>query len=218
MNPSDWQDLIDQIRERESESASITHNSPSYRVEFVAGLTDAEVAAVESNFSFRFPPDLRDLLQVALPTGPGFPNWRSGDEQALREWFDLPREGITFDVEHNRFWLEEWGPRPASVQEALKMARELVAAAPRLIPIYSHRMMPAEPHMAGNPVFSVHQTDIIHYGFDLADYLRNEFGLPGREPWPEKVRPIRFWEIDRFQDVRWESGPVKFDNGRGVLP
>jgi hypothetical protein len=42
----------------------------------------------------------------------------------------------------------------------------------KLIPIFVHRMMPDDPHLAGNPVFSVHQTDIIHYGFALADYPR----------------------------------------------
>jgi len=41
-------------------------------------------------------------------------------------------------------------------------------------------MMPAEPHQTENPVFSIHQADIICYGFDLADYLRREFNLEGR--------------------------------------
>jgi hypothetical protein len=103
---------------------------------------------------------------------------------------------VLFDIEHNRFWLEHWGPRPDSVPEALARGEELLSAAPRLIPIYGNRMMPDKPHLPGNPVFSVHQTDIIHYGFDLADYLRHEFDLSGREPWPEEVRPIRFWDLD----------------------
>ena len=89
---------------------------------------------------------------------------------------------------------------------------------PKLIPVYSHRMMPDEPQAAGNPVFSVHQTDIIYYGSDLADYLRHEFSLPGREPWPSQTRAIRFWDIDRFQEVRWAGGPCEFDNRRGILP
>jgi hypothetical protein len=46
-----------------------------------------------------------------------------------------------------------------------------------LIPICSHRYIPAAPHEAGNPVFSVHQTDIIYYGADLMDYLQNEFNF-----------------------------------------
>ena len=36
-------------------------------------------------------------------------------------------------------------------------------------------MMPSEPFTEGNPVFSVHQTDIIAYGVGLADYLTHEF-------------------------------------------
>lgn len=52
---------------------------------------------------------------------------------------------------------------------------ELVAAAPRLLPIYSHRYLLAEPCRAGNPVFSVYQSDIIVYGTDLRTYLLHEF-------------------------------------------
>lgn len=219
MDRGNWQELVDQLRGTEYQFGLITPGSSVHRVEFAAGLTDAEVATAEARFGFRFPPDLREFLQTALPRGPRFPNWRSGNEAALRDWLDLPRQGVLFDVEHNGFWLDEWGPRPGSVEKALRMAGELVAAAPRLIPVFSHRMIPDEPHEAGNPVFSVHQTDIIHYGFDLADYLRHEFGLPGREPWPERVRPIRYWDLDRFQDVRWgPDGSCAFDNSRGRLP
>jgi hypothetical protein len=219
MGRGSWQELVDQLRGSECQFGLLSASSPVHRVEFDAGLTDAEVAAVEGRFGFRLPPDLRDLLQTALPRGPQFPDWRSGDEAELSDWLDQPRAGVLFDVEHNGFWLDEWGPRPGPMADALRVAGELVAAAPRLVPVYGHRMMPDEPHLPGNPVFSVHQTDIIHYGFDLADYLPHEFGLPGREPWPGQVRPIRFWDLDRFQSVRWGSdrGCV-FDNSRGPLP
>ena len=199
MNRSGWQELVDQLRGAYygglPQFGVITPGSPVHRVEFDAGLTNAEVTTVEKRFGFRFPPDLREFLQTALPHGPKFPDWRSGDEAVLRDRLDGPLQGILFDIEYNGFWLEEWGPRPGSLDEALRAASELVAAAPRLIPIFSHRMMPDEPYLPGNPVFSVHQTDIIYYGFDLADYLRHEFHLPGREPWPEQVRPIRFWDL-----------------------
>jgi hypothetical protein len=42
-------------------------------IEFDAGLTDAEVARIEGQFAFRFPPDLREFLQTALPRGERFP-------------------------------------------------------------------------------------------------------------------------------------------------
>jgi hypothetical protein len=199
-----WQDLVAKMHER--------------GIEFTGGLTDAEVADTEARFGFRFPPDLRAFLQTALPLGENFPNWRSGKESTLREWLDLPRQGMLFDIEYNGFWLEQWGPRPSTLAEAKRIASELVTAAPKLIPIYMHRMMPDEPHLPGNPVFSVHQTDIIHYGYDLEDYLRHDFHISGRHRWPEQVRSIRFWDLDQFQEVRWDEGSCVFDNRKGQLP
>ena len=188
-----WRELVEQLRGTEYQWGVITPDAPVYRIEFDPGLTDAEVASVEARFGFRFPPDLRAFLQTALPRGQRFPDWRSGEESALRDWLDQPRQGIVFDIQYNGFWLEEWGPKPPSLDDSIRVANAWVAAAPKLIPIYGHRMMPDEPLLAGNPVFSVHQTDIIHYGFDLADYFRLEFNLPGDPPRSTRVRPIRSW-------------------------
>jgi hypothetical protein len=189
-------------------------------VEFDVGLTDSEVAAAESRYGFTFPPDLRAFLQTAIPCGKGFPDWRSGDKATLRDWLDWPRQGILFDVEHNGFWLDEWGSRPASLEEAQHIVNGLVADAPKLIPIYIHRMMPSEPHLPRNPVFSVHQTDIIHYGIDLRDYFIREFlDSQGCVLIPDTIRGIRFWNIDKFQSMRWSPDEsCKFDNRGGILP
>lgn len=201
MNPDPWPGVVTLLK--------------NAAVSFVNGLTDAEVNDVETRFGFQFPPDLRALLQIALPSGSHFPNWRSGSESTLREWLNLPRRGVLFDIEHNGFWLEEWGLKPPAVSEQLQVADRLLAAAPRLIPVFAHRMIPEEPHLEGNPIFSVHQTDIIYYGYDLEDYLRHEFNLPDRRDWPEHIRAIRFWDLDRFQTVRWAHGSCAFDN-RGI--
>jgi hypothetical protein len=174
-------------------------------VEFDSGLTDQEVEDTEKKFSFRFPPDLRAFLQTALPTSTRFPNWRSVDETKLREMLDWPFHGCLFDVERNGFWLPEWGPRPKLLADAFRIATEKIAEAPKLIPIYSHRFIPEEPQEAGNPIFSIYQMDIIYYGFDLEDHLRHEFDLPDRKAWPAKVRPIAFWNPERFQELRWQA-------------
>jgi len=94
-----------------------------------------------------------------LPTGGSFPDWR-GLPAALDERFAWPLEGMYFDIEHNAFWPSEWGPRPGSLDDAKAIAAQHVAAAPPLVPICSHRYIPTEPYAAGNPVFSIYQTDI----------------------------------------------------------
>ena len=203
MGASDWQTVVELLR--------------GCGVAFDTGLADGEVDRAESRFGFRFPPDLRTFLQTAMPCGEHFPDWRGGDEAGLREWLGLPLRGILFDVRHG-FWMEEWGPRPATWAEAEYIVGGLVASAPTLVPVCQHRMMPSEPHEAGNPVFSVHQADIIYYGFDLEDYIRNEWNLPGRLPW-QSPKAIRFWDIERFQSVRWaDGGGWPYDNSAGILP
>ncbi len=192
-------------------------------VEFAAPLTEAETVTVEERFQFTFPFDLRTFLQTGLPVGRRFPDWRNGDHHELADWLNRPREGVLFDVEHNNFWLDEWGPRPADLESANMIVNKLIDEAPKLIPIYMHRMMSSEPKTAGNPVFSVHQTDIIAYGVDLADYFIHEFMFTEEQmdDWtvPQNFRAIRFWDIERFQDTRWgPDGSCVFDNSRGILP
>jgi hypothetical protein len=162
------------------------------------GLSDAEVRRAEENYGVRFPPDLRAFLQTALPLSFPFPNWRVADDPIARGAESLVLSGVLFDVENNGTWLPDWGQRPELMEDAKSLVTEHVRRSPRLIPIYGHRMMPDRPHLNGNPVFSIHQTDIIYYGFDLDDYLRHEFSLPDRRPWPSKIRSIEFWDPDRW--------------------
>lgn len=100
---------------------------------------------------------------------------------------------MCFDIEHDSFWLPAWGPKPGTSEAAQAMARRAVRAAPFLIPVFSHRYLPASPCEAGNPVFSVYQTDIIYYGFDLPSYLSAEFEVPNPYPVPESPKEIEFW-------------------------
>lgn len=156
------------------------------------GLSKDELASIERDFGFRFPPDLRELLVYALPVGDRWTPWRGPREQ-VRRALSWPLEGLLFDVEHNEFWLDEWGPRPRGLADARRIATEAVASAPTLIPLYAHRYLPAEPFEAGNPVFSVMQTDIIVYGDDLVAYLCNEHGLELPRLPRAQTKQIRFW-------------------------
>lgn len=165
-------------------------------VEFDAGLTSEEFSAIERDHGFRFPPDLREFLGYALPISKGWLDWRRESRSEILKRFDWPFEGMCFDIEQNAFWLDSWGAKPRALPDAFSIARAAIAAAPRLIPICGHRFLPDRPCDAGNPVFSVYQTDIIHYGSDLFDYLCNEFSYyfgRARYSFDGKARHIEFW-------------------------
>jgi hypothetical protein len=168
--------------------------------QFAPGLTPRQIETAEGEHGFCFPPDLRAFLGHALPLGEDFPDWRSPTSKDIRDRLAWPADGMCFDIEHNGFWLSEWGRKPDSLQAAQARARQAVRAAPFLIPIFSHRYLPAVPCEEGNPVFSIHQTDIIHYGLDLPSYLSAEFAVPNPFLVPENPREIEFWsDRERLQ-------------------
>lgn len=166
----------------------------SGRFPIASGLTSTELDALEQEFAFRFADDHRAFLAGGLPGGRGWPDWRGGDRAALRSQLAMPVEGVLFDVAENDFWYEGWGPRPSSPPAAVVAARGFLLTAPRMIPLYSHRYLPAG--MTGHPVLSIYQTDVIHYGNDIEDWLRREFRLGGGEAEAEAAakRPtVPFW-------------------------
>lgn len=163
---------------------------------FAPGLTLIEVQQIEEEYGFTFPPDLKDFLLFALPISEGFINWRESDRDEIQRRLSWPYEGVCFDIEHNAFWIEEWGQKPSVLTDAFDIAKHAINNAPTLIPVYGHRYMPDRPSERGNPVFSVYQTDIIYYGSDLYDYLQNEFYQHfGRSKYQIEAEPktIIFW-------------------------
>jgi len=170
-------------------------------VTFEKGLARDELAQTERVYGFLFPPDLREFLSRGLPVSDDFPNWRTGQIRrglsirSVAELLDWPALSMCFDIENNAFWMRDWGPKPDDLQEAFEVARRMVKLAPPLIPVFSHRFLPAEPSTEGNPVLSVYQTDIVYYGMNLASYFANEFKFPPSEQPNEADSPprIRFW-------------------------
>lgn len=173
------------------------------------GLKETEFAAIQRDFGVVFPPDLRQVLAAALPTGPRWPNWREAARDPrgaaaanVRDCLAWPHDGMIFDIKNNAFWDPEWGQRPSSLDAAIEIASRAVRAAPMLIPVYGHRYIPAEPCTAGNPVLSVYQMDIIVYGRDLAAYLVAE-ATGQSESLVADDRPIRCWT--RWMLAEWEE-------------
>lgn len=138
------------------------------------GLSAEDFSSIEKQLGFRLPEDFTYLFgNLQDPGGVMFPwaTFRKQDYDRRMEWV---WEGISFDVE-NGFWMDRWGERPEQLASALDLARKDFASWPKLLPIYSHRFLAAEPYRVGNPVFSIMQTDIIYYGSDLAHFLALEF-------------------------------------------
>ncbi|WP_018546535.1 hypothetical protein [Streptomyces sp. LaPpAH-108] len=152
---------------------------------FEPGLTDAEFERIEREYGFEFAADHRAFLAAGLPVNvppeegqtwlKPWPEWRGGDLESLRRQLDWPVESVLLDVEHSGFWHASWGERPASRAVALERARQQLAEAPVLVPVYAHRYLPAGRDTSGHPVLSLWQTDVIHYGLDLVDYTHREF-------------------------------------------
>ncbi|CAN5626078.1 hypothetical protein BH10ACT8_BH10ACT8_12960 [soil metagenome] len=158
------------------------------------GLTEAQLVGVEARFRFRFNPAHRHLLATSVPLGEQWVNWLQASDAELTRRLAGPVEGALFDVAHNDFWARSWGPRPADEQQALQAAREQLELLPVLVPLYSHRYLPASPAPENSPVFSVHQTDVIYYGVDLLDYFEREFLDAGRDLDPLDISyRVPFW-------------------------
>lgn len=170
-------------------------------IRFDSGLTNSEISQISTLFAISFPPDLQLFLQTALPVSDGFPDWRQGlhNREAADKILSRlawPLEGILFDIGSNGFWLSSWGARPDKYEDRVSVVRKHYETYPRLVLVYSHRYIPASPCQHGNPVFSVYQTDIICYGYDLAAYLANEFHFNLPEGFERPTQPgvkIDFW-------------------------
>lgn len=167
-------------------------------VVFDSGLTEKEVANTEIFYDFKFPPDYKEFLMFALPVSNSWMNWREFESEQIKSMFNWIYEGIYFDIEHNVFWLEDWGRKPEDLQEALSIAKEKIDEVPKLIPINGHRYIPETPHERNNPVFSVYQTDIIYYGNNLWNYIENEYYYYFNKPsyqLNEPIKKIEFWSL-----------------------
>jgi hypothetical protein len=139
------------------------------------GLSSAQIASIEDQLGFRMPDDFAYLFgNLRDPGGVLFP-WLDFDKRRYDEKIAWVLQGIEFDIEWNHLWIERWGKKPDTLSAALKVAKEDFETWPKLLPIYSHRFLVAEPCCEGNPVLSIMQTDIIYYGADLSHYLQNEF-------------------------------------------
>jgi hypothetical protein len=160
------------------------------------GYTQHELDLAQETFGLTFPPDLIAFFLERRPVQ-GY-DWRF-DAERIRRMLAAPLRGLIFDVENSDLWWPEWGDRPATAEARADVVREVVNQAPKLVPLVYHRYLPCEPNESGNPVFSIHQSDVIYYGANIADYFEREF-VSDRGPIVGPIKQIRFWSelADRY--------------------
>ncbi|ENB7694341.1 SMI1/KNR4 family protein [Escherichia coli] len=165
---------------------------------FYAGLSEAEITAIEQTFNFRFPLDCKAFLHNALPATEGFIHWRqtlhSGKmEREVKQRLKIPLDGILYDVMKNNFWLDIWGEKPLNLDSRKDHFDKISNQCPVLIPLYKHRYM-STSYTGGNPVYSVYNSDIICAGNDLASWMKTEFNLALPQHYQADKKPVHFWD------------------------
>ncbi|GCF11014.1 SMI1/KNR4 family protein [Dictyobacter arantiisoli] len=159
-----------------------------------SGLTEEEIVALEQRWSVRFPPDYRAFLSILhcldrpvtiatydgdtrkiIPCdAPLFQNWNR-DSQTIEHAYQQINEDISYEVLQNNLWKPGWGRKPVTKYGQKQQIELLLANAPRLIPIYGHRFLLAEPMQAGNPILSFQRADIVMYAPDLYAFFCKDF-------------------------------------------
>ncbi|XP_062192101.1 uncharacterized protein LOC133895653 [Phragmites australis] len=153
-------------------AAAVLDHLRASGVAVLPGLTEAELARAEAEMGCAFPPDLRAVLAMGLPSGPGFPDWRT--RAGLRSAFDMPIAAASLQIARGALWPRCWGPRPADPDRALRLARSAIRRTPLLVPLFDRCFLPCRPCLAGNPVFFVTDDRVLCCGLDILHFFTRD--------------------------------------------
>ncbi len=215
-----WQDWFEGLSDQEvTEIEQYWHE-----LRWLGGLSNQEITEIEQHWQLQFPPDYRLFLKTLHCMNKkiiGFDeecmgmkeyddstysNWQTHQKE-IEKKYEWIIEGMLFDVQ-NGIWRPGWGEEPITAKAQEARVRELVAAAPRIIPIVGNCYLLIEPCQSGNPVLSIQQTDIIVYSPDLYSFFLSEVSMRSprrkltaalkkrKEIWRERLpqyKTIPFW-------------------------
>lgn len=145
------------------------------------GLSAGELERAEAHFGLAFPPMWREVLALANPVDPDidisedkrcpdpwYPDWRLREAERTGRLIDAPINGVLADVEHENFWWHAWGARPKDPLDRVAAAREGLASAARLVPLF-HRLYVAATD--DSPVFWIDRSTVRIPALRLADLI-----------------------------------------------
>ena len=166
------------------------------RRKFRGGISERKIKKAEKLYNVFFPQDFKILLKTyRIKSNYDWGDFSSKNVEIIKNALERPLKGIIYDIINNNFWYDPWGERPNKIDEAIEIAKEKYKSVPKLIPIHTHRYIPMISSDKDIPVISVHQTDIIYYGNDINDYIRQEFtnDKSGSFNDIDMYRYIEFW-------------------------
>ncbi|MCD0471518.1 hypothetical protein [Flavobacterium sp. JAS] len=139
---------------------------------FLKGISRKEIDKLEILFGFVFPKIYHEILLVIggfdikeISIDP------DGDEIKFNDCFyQYPR-----DIEKSKWLVEEINENKIYAESALCESGFDVSKIVGYVPIYSHRALVVFENKNLSPVISAWGSDIIVYGNNLEEYLKNEF-------------------------------------------
>ncbi len=163
------------------------------------GMSEAELRAVETRYEFTFAREHRLMLSLALPLDPVqeqarplWPNWRQPDTH-LNEQVARPVHGLLGAVRRERLWLDEWPPMPSSTDDAVALAKELLASAPRLVPVRGFVYLPGAEWAVREPLVSVYEEDVYVFDDDLLTWLEQQCRLGAGTHCGQPLHSLALW-------------------------
>jgi len=164
------------------------------------GVTNRQIGELEAVIGYQLPFEVGLLLVMGVPLGDGWHQW-DDPESDWAAWNERVIGGICIDIEHDDFWFDAWGPKPAALDQQIALARQAFqTSVPPLFPIYKDRAVPLTvpggfENSDGNPVISIAGSEAIFLG-DLASWLHQDFQVP-LPMWPAEERSFPYWsELD----------------------
>jgi len=141
---------------------------------FIKGISRKEIDQLQLLFGFDFPWEYREMLLIFSNIETNLisinPEDKSDIEYARENFFyEYPR-----DIEKSRWLINEINENKSEAELVLTEAGFDVSKIVGYIPMYNHRALVVFEDKYLSPVISVMQSDIIMFGNNLREYLKNE--------------------------------------------
>ena len=141
---------------------------------FLKGISRKEIDQLQLLFGFDFPWEYREMLLIFSNIDTNLISINPEDESDIEYSKDDFFYNYPADYEKSRWIINEIDENKFEAEKALKEAGFDVSKIVGFIPMHHHRVLVVFVDKYLSPVISVWGSDIIMYGNNLREYLKNE--------------------------------------------